>query len=910
MTSEYHRFKASLLRRFKLIRDFPDARLRAKYRKKIDGSFALQFLAYAIDPTEAQPFEIGLTHAALQIAFQEGVAEAVELVNAFATDKQVSIAMRVISEPEAQSIGKLNHYCDSYLFGSPIVFEDVGRSKRNCYEEILSNFEINLPLTKRSIHEITKAINPSFCRAEVSSFSDLSQLVAGFVRAAWPLFERSVLDIPAIYFDFDQRITAKQIEEHLEKLTPYGLERLLARIIVLRAVCDDVAATDVLDRAIPLCGYPAADTEVIVRYVRERRGSFSGDAFVSSPSDGVLLRSIKLLIFLRSSESAYSFLKRLVEVYQIDKSVLCLVNWYVHLDLIEEAGDLLVPELVALAAIFSETSILKRSKQLKNLYIPTAAGTDLLKYARYCREQQRMSAYNLFKSFSRLPDIVRDRVFFYIISPGTIDVIAGIFPPSRPLLKGGMLSDAVNPLTFKLDCIIYLKRNGLLRSPALSAIEDETRQRLRQVRYETELGSGRIRVTQPKLSQSIRRYVEEALEVAFAGTPTFPIDDTDLQSFLRERGKQIFCERLARYICFESRVSFDYLMSHLRHNLLRFKLESTIDRVFHSHRDIRTEQLKVLIESELDVYCRMWLTISPNRSFFSGLVGDFYEYLSSRKDAESQDLNMLGAGFAGLALSRFKALLADCRVAWRTQFKADLSSSLDAQLVLMGLDSDSALKARLASALDAAFSECENWLNINDSPISRRFGIKDLFQFESINFSSAKTRIQPFTVSCYDARERGRTPHLTGRDIVLPGRYFDAVVQLVHNLLENAYDHSGLPIANTFIDVAIYELWGGRIRVEFRNNFESHSKDLMQQRVTEFNNKIDEIKHKPANAPAKTGGSGLNRILFEFSNLPRTRFYIRASNSHFSKFQFLVICEFKIEEQEDGVNGKRYTSGR
>ncbi len=879
------------MRRFSLINHHRGQGQKSRLDSKVRASFALQYLAGEIEPTSDRPFEVALTQAALQLAFQDNLSDALELIDVFAVDNKFPIARKVLTEPCELDISRsLTHYCDEYLFGSPDTFVESSKDKRSCYEEILRSIDIQMPLSKSGMMALTSYIDPSFARQEVTTFAEMRTLVSTFVKTAWPLFERSILDMPIMYFNLDQPITSMQMSEHMFRLRSYGLERLQARLIVLRAVCDDAEAKSFVGNVIDQCGYPAEDADAIRRYLSTNGADLSEKSFVESGSSSILLRATKLIIFVRTSKRPFEFVERLIFAYSIDKTILGLVNWYKHLDLVDGAGGYHTTEVVALAAIFSEEPLLRRSPGLKDLYIPTSAGTDLSNYAKHCREESRMSAHQFFQSFSQLPGPVRERVFLYLLSPGTIDIVAGIFPSKTKVLPDRKRNGAVNALSLKLDCIYYLKRHGLLRLATLSAIEEETRQRLRQVKYETDLGSGRIRVDVQRLSQSIHRHLADRDEWTVVGA--IGQEAVDLKVYLRDRGRQVFCDRLARFICFESRFSFDYLMSNLRHNLLRFKLESAVDSAFHAHKHRRTGQLKAIIEADLEDYCRDWLTISKERSFFLGLVKELEGCAASKLFDQDDKLEFVSNEFAGLAISRFKSLLADCRRAWKTLFWRQVKRSVLLYLDLAGLQKDTALRERLMSALATAFQECEKWLNLNDNPMSRTFGLKDLFVFESTNFSSAKTRVQPFDVTCYNSTEKGRVPQVTALDIHLPGRYFEAMVQLVQNLLENAYVHSDLPISATKIEVSIFSLDGDRIRIEFRNNFDPQKRDLMQKRLNEFNHKIAGLRRRPENAPAQTGGSGTKRILFEFGNVTGAQFSIRADNSEFTKRQFLIVCEF------------------
>ena len=182
---------------------------------------------------------------------------------------------------------------------------------------------------------------------------------------------------------------------------------------------------------------------------------------------------------------------------------------------------------------------------------------------------------------------------------------------------------------------------------------------------------------------------------------------------------------------------------------------------------------------------------------------------------------------------------------------------------------------------------------MNDAPFDAAFGLKELFIFEAVNFSSAKTRRKPFLVQCYSGSP-GRAVPIA--EITVAGALFDAMVQLVHNLLENAFAHSGLSVANTAIDVSIYDGDNG-IQIEFRNKFDPDKRDQMEKSLREFSERLRQARLSVGDAPRASGGTGLKRIYFELYSVLKSAFSMKAENTEFGRDTFLVICRLA----SDGV---------
>ncbi|MEJ6404784.1 hypothetical protein [Yoonia sp. 2307UL14-13] len=887
MTTDFIKYRTSLARRFQTIT--LTSTERDKARKQ--NPFSLNYLLSYSDG-DFETFDVVVAKAALSVARRDTRQSGILVVERFLEEDRADLIKQVILGKRGSSIGSGLGVADRFLLGTPADFDLTSREKRECYDEMFRALQIRTPFDKKGMLRLLEAINPDYDGRPVNSFAQLSELIWEFVRSSWPLFEASVLHIPLTYFSRDLHFSHDEIEEHLELMRAYGLERLLGRLIVLQAVSGSASARTAVSSydVLSECEYSDEQISELSSYFESKRTGVEKADLSNIGRGNPIQRATYLIIYLNESTGPFSFLERLIDVYNVDPSILWLIDWQPFLPLIEQTSDYhYTPEIVAMAAILSQEGVLDKAPTVKDLYIPTSANTDFFNYTRYCREELKMSPHRYFASFSKLPINVQSAVFEYMLSPGQMDSIANIFPSSQKIIEQVDKSYTVNALTIKLDCISYLKKRGLLKKSLLKSAEESTRQRLRQIKYETDTSEGRIRLSTTKLASTIMEfYLEEFNQVQFEPT----VEDhrqSALHDFLEDRAYDTFSEALTQHICFESRVALDYLLSNLRHNFLRFKVESGIDAAFHRLNEDLTSY-KSVISDTLEDYYRKWLTLYDDRSFFKGLMSQINDVLHEAHSVDSLPPRIISERIAKITKDRFDSLLLTCREVWMGEVRQEVIDLVKGELSFGNHANDTALEDAIETELGRVFEDAEGWLTVNNNPINREFGLRDLFLFESTNFSSARTRIKPLQVECYEHGPETKVPIFTGRDVKIPGHLFDAMVQLVQNLLENAFKYSLLPLSEISISVSIIDRFEDGISIEFRNNFDREYKDEVRRNLVHFNEKIKTASKVVADAPLDVGGSGLRRIYFEFFTVFGEDFDLAADSSEFSKDTFLVVC--------------------
>lgn len=889
------KFRLNLLRKFKILENM-DISIGAE--RALKSSFCLQYLkSHNQNETEVS-FEISLAKAALNEARLFGQKEAIDVLEQFSELGENEVARAIVTgDVQELNFSKFSIY-DKYAFQNPVV-EKSSFQKQQCYKEIFSKYRISVPLNKHGINRLLALVGGEMT-GEFSTFDQLTEFIWQFAKSTWPLFDIKILQIPFRYFDFAQKIETSSMRMDLEHMATYGLDRLLARMIILRFVAGryDGDISSILEKSLSMAGLSTHKSHIIQSYL-------SGSPFheikienKNNPIENAIFHSI----YISGATNAFDFLTRVRETFEYDSSIIRLINWDIHYDNIEGTADYLTASNIFMAALFSEDNMLSHSPEIKNLYVPSGATTDLFNYAKYCREEKKLSAHQFFSSFQSLAPVCQKLIFKFLLSPGVLDGLANIFPSEKRLVIEVERDDAINALSLKLDCLSFLKKKPNLGVRDLRSIETQTRQRLRQVKYETDTGSGRIRLNFEKLIDEMENFLWDDVSIeSIHNNSLGQIRNERLRSFVNRQRLEKFSQNSTEFFCFGNRFAFDYLISNLRHNFLRFRIERAIDVSFHNKRSDDAGLLKIILNEYLDGYCQNWLTISRSRSFYNNLQNDILNLDISANHRDPERFFEVAAEVTKLAVDSFENLLSACRQAWSTSFRNDVSGAILSTLDECDSRDDSGLRDTLIGELARAFEDCESWLTINENPMNAEFGLKDLFLFEGTNFSSAKTRRKPFVVQCYrgDGTMARSTP--TSDDFLIPGNSFDAMVLLVQNLLENAYKYSGLSVSNTQIDVSIFKLDDEQIIVEFRNNFNPDKSKEIRQLLFNFNKHLElsqeELKNselEKIQAPSDTGGSGLKRIYFELQNAFGDDFYLGVDDREIKKGFFLVNCQFPL----------------
>lgn len=887
------RLKASLSGR---LRSLWQRSLTDSERRREEKSFSITYLRDPNAQKSDHSLDVELTKYALFIALDEGIQSSKKFIEEIEVDANKGKIRKIISSiyEDYSDVYPSTSIYDQFLL--PRYKPSEYGAVRDCYNHAFAEIGIRLPLRNKDLLDIFQcpAVNSEISKP--TNFSETRDLISEFLHNFWPIFDSSTLRIPLLYFDLGKILTSEELGQDFSRAKGFGLDCILARQVALRAVWghrEDRAAlreSEVHDAA---SLSPRTEKAIAGFFDSSASSGLTKEDLQKSKLDPIE-RAINLSIYVYEREDSFDLLERLIFVYEIDREILQILNWSRIWNDVEDSCFYRAPELVFLASSLTLSGALENFEHERADYLPSGASTDLESYARHCASEHGMTTHRFFASLSKLTPHARTVVFRYLLRPGVIDNIVNVFPTIKVPVREPRHKEAVNTLTTKLDCIRYIRTKRILPDAETRPIERECRRLLRHTYFEASASEGRIRVSRKQLAIAIQYHVAEEVESQLQLVDELNITGSSLRHAIIDRRLELCADSTASWICFECRYAFDYLLSNLRHNFIRFKIESAIDEVF-KPTDFECDALKIAIAGTIDEFNYLWLTINPRRSFYAKLKDNILDVLRSDYNSGGLQTDISGR-IAGLSIDAFRVLLEKCRENWETKYREACFQELKEQAESQSSDVDTVLVDQLGHALDKVFSESSEWMKINEDATALDFGLKELCDFEAAVFSSAKTKRPEFSVVCYKGRRRNA--NVIHTDFIIKGEHFDRCSILIQNLLENAYGNSYLPVAETEIEISIIQQEQS-LRLEFRNRFKMEERLRIESDVAAFNSAVRLASAELYDAPIETGGSGIKRIIYEFSPVNEGKFSISALSDEIIRGIFLVVCDLPAEVISD-----------
>jgi hypothetical protein len=880
------RLSASLMGRMSAVTaDLNDHKL----RRRAVQSFAVSYLLDGKTTNSEFKIDVELTNLALLIARNEGESEAIKFIDDINLPANKPLISSIISRiPSDETILASGVLYDQYLLTNSLPTKHLHQVRR-CYENVMASNSIGLPFTKSSMSVLLTYFPDSQSSGAITTFKDLEDFIWDFLLCTWPLFDASVLHIPIEYFNLKKAIKFDQITSNLERMSVFGLERLLSRMVALRAVNglpDDIKAfSDPKFRA--ATQFDDVRLEQIDQFLA---GIGSGIIITDISSDVVsnpIERAIFLSIYVYERLNSLDLLKRLTTAFEYDDYIFNIINWDVIWSDFEDSSYYLSPELIFIASALLLSGALDATPDLRAEYIPTGAETDLDAYARECGQKKGMTAHQFFASFSPLSKAAKVQIFRYLLRPGVLDNVVYAFSMPTVSSASSKPNEASLALSTKLDCISYVKTNNILPRSHTRPIEAECRRILRHIKFQVDTGSGRIRLNELQFTSSIRSRLEMIGNDLLI--PNSALSDERLRYAIASRNLKTCSIAITQWVCFECRFAFDYLLSNLRHNFLRFSVERGIEKAFEGVPEFDFDDAKIAAAGVVERFNQRWLTIDANRSFFRGLQQKIADILGENDSVDHWKAPEVASKISNISIVDFDGLLRVCRDQWSEIFRVLTREAILGSLAGHDLSHHAALSDKLESRLDEAFEESSMWISINDTGTNPDFGLMELFNFEATVFSTAKTKSQQVNIVRYDNSAQSR--NIIFDDLKIRGEYLDLFVVLIQNILENAIDKCGLPKKEMRIDIYIISKHDSVV-VEFRNRFDSDRLVEMRAGVRRFNERVGVASRDIGSVPLESGGSGARRIVYEFGAASLSGFSIEASAAELSRKWFLVRCVF------------------
>lgn len=850
--------------------------------------------------------EVRVLADAIEYAYQDGreagrsyieYFEGVEGVNVDLLRKILDDATQ-ISEAEIRNINKI----DQSLFKVAEMTRDAS-GVRECYERAFARHAINLPFSKEPMDKLLSIVGFPRKRQEISSLEDLRIFAVEFFTTLWPLFGPRVLSIIFRYFQYRSKISSRVMEEDWRVLSMFGFERLLSRLILLRAVNGDKVSRAFFNQ--PDVSHAAGLSSKVLHGAKK---FLSGDpselkAIELLTDDNPIENAILLSIHVMERTDEINFISRLMTAYDLDPSISYVLDWEAVYEDIRNLRHLQKPELIFMASLATQPSVMASSSSIAGQYGHGGAGSDLRRVARYHRDKMNGTRSTFLSSFDRLPRSAVELVIYFLFSGGMLDRIANEFPSNTSSAAALVPSSpAVRSLEARDDLISYARKRKIFPQSYANFLLEDVRDKYRQIRFESDEDGGRIRIRQSELSAEIYVWLKPRINVV-----ALPKNRKNASYFERrlEARSSLLAPALTEFLCFspknrnsKNRFSFNNLLADkLRHNFLSIRISEKLQPIFDEYEvdSVRAREISECVESYIKTFSGRWLTIDPNRSFFANLSQVLAEIIIRESyvvQSREETVANLADGVARHSIESFDNLLDRCREAWTGEYLERVKSDVRETSEELGLSE--LIADRLMEGLDQGFEESSRWMRVNQDARPSAVRIRDLLLSETFLLKKQPSFRENFKVDIFQHTKQGGRQS-TEKELVVGGEFLAPIVALVDNLIPNATKSSFLGVSTPMRVRCLLE--NGVLRLDFANRIDSAKSDEVLKNVKRARELIEQPIEEEA-LGSSGGGTGIFRIRRACEDEFGAAFEMSISVDFSDEYPVVVSCRMPCSNAE------------
>ena len=897
MDAEYEILKLAIDERFKIV-----AALRNHSPIADLTGFSAALGIEATRDTEHISSTKSLVTLGIQLRNSEGQRAVLRLFRQFSTHPYYAYILAVSGVTKPFVINSLARQrpIDKFSVHPGNLITSTPEAVRQLLADKLAEYGVGFPIERLTLRKLEKHISSSFTEKKINDFQDISTYVRDMNTVLWPFFFSSVFSSVINLFDVGRILTKQSITESFLLAYTSGFEKLVSRLLILRALAGHkVERQYVLNGNHDLLKNSALSIEITDSISDALRNkSFSFDDIESSfPIE----RLIRLQLFLYSSSDEKDFLYRLADVYEADEASIDFIDWNRLAPFIQHTAGVTIPHLVFLSTILSAQNVTRRFKFLFFSYWQGGATADLEHYALYIRGRAKESSLvDFLKSLMVLPPRARTRVFKHLFHPTVVERLVTILTPIRSRLSlPRFVKDEYFALFGQLLILEFLDKKDVLPQNVVDIRRDELRDFIRHLHYSSDRNSGMIKIDQYDFENEVRRFFTNNYVTIISAVHAIRklctiFNSTDSQ--LVKTFSYHLSLSLAKHVCFSSRIAFDYILSNrLRHGWLERRLEKAVLDFGQGQAcrgsDLDMQALCGALKHLVDQFCLEHLTLKSDNQAFEGFVNLIQRWFERHlpNDPEPPLVEKVPE-LAGQLIDSLSQMLDRAKQAWATTYREQAT-----QLVESSVNSRMERDQLLAN-FNAAFAETSMWIAVNS-----RTGIKDeplslrhLVDFEVSCITVRNPRETSVTFEIYD--DNGGHQRRHNHDVLVPRRYFDVVISIVDNAIQNAFKNSGLQY-KTQLNVAL-SVSKQMVKLDIMNRFRPRDTKKMQRKLIDARAAIGRALALGAPELLKgrsgEGGSGTIKMIYECREAFDQRFVIDATNRFFKDNWFCLHVELPI----------------
>ena len=765
-------------------------------------------------------------------------------------------------------------------YSDPSMFENV--DARFCYENVFNEIGITLPFDKKGMISLSEILGKNNNFGKIDGMYSLKKVILNFFLVSWPLFSTRVLRITFVYFNVDNVVSFEDISNDYDLFKSFGFERVFSRLLILRAVCGRLEDYDFVTSNEDLWIHADFNSEVS-SIVKSHffDSSIEPTKSLSKSSSNPIEQAILLIIYLEGRRNELDFLRRLKEVFDVDPTIIHIINFDVFVKDIDNTRKIPGPDLIFMAAVLNDKTVLKRNVETHKLYGLGGLNGDTDKFFRNQRKHSR-SLRVLLSSFKGMTSKCKELVFHLLLRPDVSYLISSQFSTK---------SDDVGPEAYALGTRLQLVKLIMARSEVdndyLKKLEEEIKDSIWELHYKADENEGRIKINIGHFVDDVRSFMGRDLDFSLR----LPVSYRNEKIYKIQKAgySEAIAEKIVSYICFGSRYSFNEVLGNkLRHNFLNLRIQKSAKKVLSSHNVDLNHRVFIgtVIESSVKKFCEQWITIYSDRSFFQELTEEVKLIIDDALSGNDSLAEVDCFSVCSRSLKSLEDLLRECRSRWVGEYKNNLKDSIFSFLKENIEDINQAMLDVLSNEMDKAFDESSRWISVNKKNDIECFKVGVHLKFEAKYFDEIGVLDDNISFRTFIDDHRSD-------DIEMSGDYYELLSCVVENAIGNAIEHSDLK-EKTIIEV-VYRVANGRLSIEFSNTHTERD-DVVARKLEYSIAKMEE--YKSTMKLGDKGGTGLIRIDNHLATMFGKDYSLRLDCGRNSYSNFVSLkCDFPLDDR-------------
>ena len=793
---------------------------------------------------------------------------------------------------------KIESEVDLYAIAPPHLLINETIPIRNLIAQRLSSMGISLPVDVEDLRTLNFRVARVRGKKPLD-FEELSNFLGAVQQNVWPYFFADAFRLLRAMFKHDLTLSLASLSETHRVCYSCGLEILFSQMLMLRALSGHVAELTYLVQN-QQCYSEARLPRKLVVWVRQtilgQKAAIAIEDVQSYPQP--LARLIGAIIYVLASDEEHTFLRRLAAAYEVDAALPDFLNWQSLGPLLDKTAGINLPQLVFMSTLASSDRVVARYPFLFHSYWVGGATADLESYAMFIRGRTKESGLaDFLTNLATLPPKARAKTFKHLFSPTVIERLASLL--TTPITKRLGLSegaDEFKSLHAQLAILDFVETHRVLSPEYVHQRREDIRKFMRFLKYSTHKSGGMIRIDPLDVENELLRFLatsgDEYLGIYYGVNESADV--------ILEIVSQQLAQLVTRYICFNSRVAFDYVLSNrLRHGWLERRLERAVLDARSSVRSSTLDWANLLdqVDAVVKRFNSTELTLSESSPYFEAIATTTVNWF--RRELPNGREGLRGDAIPQLAvelIAHLHEMLEHARQRWKLVYKEDVLLLCNDSASEIDEKDRPVVQDHLLANFDAAFTETERWIRVNSRELNHQSDVqlRSLIEFEARTIAVNDPPENGITFEIYDGDAQGRRRH--GFDVLIPAKYVGVLTTLADIAIQNAIDKSGLR-HSTLINM-IVSVSSTRLQLSFTNTFRKSELSRIKRNIAQAQQILTRANLMSSGELLARrrieGGGGLIKVVYECRETFEKGFTIEVGEDLLSDGWFCIKADLPI----------------